>query len=360
MPSKPRDRTGEVYGRLSVIRLSERRTAAGNAYWWCRCQCGQEREVASDSLSHKIRKKKNVTECRECAREYATEGVCEKNDREEKQRRIEATTTRKQLNGVVPNDWLELPLTDAHARELGKKHGEVDFPSKLIKDALVDNSYKMTFQDSSGDEATGTSPFFGMHQGVRHDDQDGNNITNIDPDELKQNVIKSIGEFIQKKQGEYDFLETAINEGGDGRGSLDPDDINYRYLFRYFKDNITPTPSDEKVKELISALQEDQFFADYKTEYEYFFYRLQMSGNKGCILVSTGQNEGTKLSQLEMFDEVHNKSVAFNEFNISSLSNNQYSLVSIKGSKGDRKLSFETYNQNGNLLYSKSFHENDF
>ena len=122
MPSKPRDRTGEVYGRLSVIRLSERRTAAGNAYWWCRCQCGQEREVAIDSLSHKIRKKKNVTECRECAREYATEGVCEKNDREEKQRRIEATTTRKQLNGVVPNDWLELPLTDAHARELGKKH----------------------------------------------------------------------------------------------------------------------------------------------------------------------------------------------------------------------------------------------
>jgi len=101
-------------------------------------------------------------------------------------------------------------------------------------------------------------------------------------------------------------------------------------------------------------------FVDYKTEYEYFLYRLQMSENKGCILVSTGQNEGTKLSQLEMFDEVYNKSISFNEFSISSLSNNQYSLVSIKGSKGDRTLSFETYNQNGNLLYSKSFHENDF
>ena len=30
MPSKPRNRIGEVYGRLTVVRPSERRTKSGN------------------------------------------------------------------------------------------------------------------------------------------------------------------------------------------------------------------------------------------------------------------------------------------------------------------------------------------
>ena len=51
MPSSPRNRIGEVYGKLTVVRASERRTKAGNVYWWCRCSCGAEREVPSDKLS---------------------------------------------------------------------------------------------------------------------------------------------------------------------------------------------------------------------------------------------------------------------------------------------------------------------
>jgi hypothetical protein len=121
MPSKPRNRLGEIYGRLTVVRISDRRSAAGNAYWWCRCTCGNEREVPSDSLSNKIRRKKNITECLECARELTTEGVCQKNDREEVQRRKLALATRENLIGHVPKAWLNLPLTDSHARELGKK-----------------------------------------------------------------------------------------------------------------------------------------------------------------------------------------------------------------------------------------------
>ena len=45
MPSSPRNRIGEIYGQLTVVRASERRTKAGNAYWWCQCTCGKEREV---------------------------------------------------------------------------------------------------------------------------------------------------------------------------------------------------------------------------------------------------------------------------------------------------------------------------
>ena len=119
MPSKPRDRLGEVYGSLTVVRASDRRTAAGNSYWWCRCSCGNEREVPSDSLSHRLRKKKNITECIECSREITTEAVCDKNDREENLRRKQALINRKNLVGKVPDQWLKLPLTDAHAREIG-------------------------------------------------------------------------------------------------------------------------------------------------------------------------------------------------------------------------------------------------
>ena len=122
MPSSPRNRIGEVYGKLTVIRTSERRTKAGNAYWWCRCSCGAEREVPSDKLSlNKARRKPSVNACENCARELQIEGVYRKNDREEKLRRKEAIEARSRLEGQVPERWLKLPLTDAHARELGKK-----------------------------------------------------------------------------------------------------------------------------------------------------------------------------------------------------------------------------------------------
>ena len=121
MPSKPRNRVGESYGKLTVVRPSERRTKSGNAYWWCRCSCGREREVAGDKLSTNInRRKPVVTACLVCSRELQVEGVCAKNDREERKRRAEAERQRMALKGKVPDSWLRLPLTDAHAREQGQ------------------------------------------------------------------------------------------------------------------------------------------------------------------------------------------------------------------------------------------------
>ena len=121
MPSSPRNRIGEVYGRLTVVRASDRRTKSGNAFWWCRCSCGNEREVPSDKLSHNTARRKPVIQASEaCSREMQVEAVYRKNDREEELRREEAIANREKLKGLVPDRWLNLPLTDAHARELGQ------------------------------------------------------------------------------------------------------------------------------------------------------------------------------------------------------------------------------------------------
>ena len=66
------------------------------------------------------RRKPTVQACEDCSREMQVEAVYRKNDREETERREEAIANRKELRGEVPDRWLNLPLTDAHARELGQ------------------------------------------------------------------------------------------------------------------------------------------------------------------------------------------------------------------------------------------------
>ena len=61
-----------------------------------------------------------MTACEECSREHQIEAVCFKHDREERDRRKQAEGDRELLKGIVPDRWLRLPLTDAHARELGQ------------------------------------------------------------------------------------------------------------------------------------------------------------------------------------------------------------------------------------------------
>ena len=54
-----------------------------------------------------------------------------------------------------------------------------------------------------------------------------------------------------------------------------------------------------------------------------------------------------------------NKKNNIYEFNFPPLSSNTYSLINISGKQGDRIFSFETYNENGNLIYRKKLHQND-
>lgn len=60
------DRTGQRYGRWTVLRRSERRQAGRAAFWDCRCDCGTDATVVGGNLASGI-----STNCG-CAREGTT------------------------------------------------------------------------------------------------------------------------------------------------------------------------------------------------------------------------------------------------------------------------------------------------
>ena len=49
---KTNDLTGKRFGRLTVLRRSERKASAGQAYWICQCDCGNVKELIHNSLTH--------------------------------------------------------------------------------------------------------------------------------------------------------------------------------------------------------------------------------------------------------------------------------------------------------------------
>lgn len=46
------DLTGRKFGRLTVLELTDGRTAKGSVLWRCRCECGSEKLVSEDALVH--------------------------------------------------------------------------------------------------------------------------------------------------------------------------------------------------------------------------------------------------------------------------------------------------------------------
>lgn len=44
-----KDRTGQRFGRLVAIKLSEERRG-GQVYWLCKCDCGNEKTVSVSNL----------------------------------------------------------------------------------------------------------------------------------------------------------------------------------------------------------------------------------------------------------------------------------------------------------------------
>lgn len=45
------DRTGQRYGRLTVIRRTARYSATTNAWWTCRCDCGRMVDISGSGLT---------------------------------------------------------------------------------------------------------------------------------------------------------------------------------------------------------------------------------------------------------------------------------------------------------------------
>lgn len=46
------DLSGLVFGKWTVLKMSEKRTINGGIYWHCKCECGREKEVLGQSLKN--------------------------------------------------------------------------------------------------------------------------------------------------------------------------------------------------------------------------------------------------------------------------------------------------------------------
>lgn len=51
MDKRIKDLTGNVYGRLTVLALTDKRTKWNETIWLCKCSCGQEKEIIGRSLT---------------------------------------------------------------------------------------------------------------------------------------------------------------------------------------------------------------------------------------------------------------------------------------------------------------------
>ena len=44
------DLTGQIFGKWTVLNISEKRSKNGGIYWHCKCECGKEKDVLGFSL----------------------------------------------------------------------------------------------------------------------------------------------------------------------------------------------------------------------------------------------------------------------------------------------------------------------
>ena len=113
-------------------------------------------------------------------------------------------------------------------------------------------------------------------------------------------------------------------------------------------------------------------FLHYTEEYNYFLDKINLSELPGLILLSTScleinsqfdSEETHSLTRMNKYvvskNLKNNQNNSIHEFQFSSLDSNTYSLINISGKKGNRTLSFETYNENGTIIYKKELHEDE-
>ena len=113
----------------------------------------------------------------------------------------------------------------------------------------------------------------------------------------------------------------------------------------------------------------DNSFLNYDSEFNYFLEKVRVANIDGLLLLSTSNKNRNNNAEEESFTQLNtyeiDSSLSFgnnndlNEFNFPSFTNNTYSLINVSGKYGDRVLSFETYNENGNIVYRKKLHQKD-
>lgn len=129
MAGKPKNRIDEVYTdgitSLTIISISDKRTPSVGACWNGICSCGKPlNDIPGDQLFHGTRNggRKTVCSCLNCAHLKQINGGIRARESAEIERQNSARKARDQLIGLVPNEWLELPLTAQEGKRLGTTH----------------------------------------------------------------------------------------------------------------------------------------------------------------------------------------------------------------------------------------------
>lgn len=79
MPRKFIDITGQRFGRWTVLRFDQKKGREN--YWWCVCDCGTEKSVATSPLNLGKSTSCGCFQREDASRRVATHGYCRKNDR---------------------------------------------------------------------------------------------------------------------------------------------------------------------------------------------------------------------------------------------------------------------------------------
>ena len=103
-------------------------------------------------------------------------------------------------------------------------------------------------------------------------------------------------------------------------------------------------------------------FLNYKEEFDYFLYKLDMSDLDGVVLLSNSSVNKTFMQQYDLsnasvLDESCSNCIY--EFRLPSIASGHYSLVNITGKNKKRTLLIETYDEFGSLVFKKELKEGD-
>tara|TARA_B100001142_G_scaffold328385_1_gene388335 strand:- start:2918 stop:4150 length:1233 start_codon:yes stop_codon:yes gene_type:complete len=142
----------------------------------------------------------------------------------------------------------------------------------------------------------------------------------------------------------------------------------HKQIDRLFQDIKTTNSSFKIIASPVPfTFSSDDSFLNYQDEFNYFLNKLSIAQIDGLILVSSSFNNNidlgedvnmneplTKMNIYDFTNHTNGGTQLISEFNFPSISDNSYSLIKISGQRNNRILTFESYNENGNVTYRKN------